>query len=126
MHSRLRGDRNSLFKPLGIGHSRTAAGLENARASNRERPRKSAQAQAPLGAIYPSFIIGVLPAIACTIYLLQVFTLVDLGSLSGTVSRANCIGLTLFAIMIASSCRWRLGHFYDTHKFDAMARVGLA
>jgi len=29
------------------------------------------EAQAPLGAIFPSFIIGVLSAIACTIYLLK-------------------------------------------------------
>lgn len=29
------------------------------------------EAQAPLGAIFPSFIIGVLAAIACTIYLLM-------------------------------------------------------
>jgi hypothetical protein len=29
------------------------------------------EAQAPLGAILPSFIIGVLAAIACTVYLLK-------------------------------------------------------
>jgi len=29
------------------------------------------EAQAPLGAIFPSFIIGVIAAVACTIYLLK-------------------------------------------------------
>ncbi len=29
------------------------------------------EAQAPLGAIFPSFIVGVLSAVACTIYLLR-------------------------------------------------------